>query len=153
MGWQDNNAKIGRWAYHRPRISWEVLNPKSDATCFSGQSKRECEEWLLDTLKRHPDSWVKDYHVGKWEFWDDYCGEREKAIILLESLKEKGYWCILQDDSGCGWNMQIGRYEEDVNNGKYPRCQSIKVIERTMSEAISKAILQLIDQEAEAGTI
>lgn len=141
---ESNNARIGRWAGHSPRISWELLNPEGNATAFSGESEREVEEWFTDHLRRCPNSWLRGHHVGSWEFWPDYEHDLAKASSLLETLVEKGFNPLLHHLHD-GWNVQIWGAPE------IPAAERLKAAakDESLAKAISAAVLELIDRDQE----
>lgn len=122
--------------HHEPRWVWNVVNPEGTATCFFGDSKRECEEWLADTLKRHPDSWVKNYHVDKWARWPRYTTDIAAAWEVVEKMRE------------CGFNVSIWAYDSP----KRVRCMiessshgpQFSFLAETAPEAICKAALLVV---------
>ncbi len=89
------NALIGEMMGAQPRLSWNVMNPDETATAYHSDSKQECEHFLADTLRRMPDSWLKDYHVGSWKIWPRYSEEISAAWTVVEKMRERGFWLKL----------------------------------------------------------
>lgn len=86
------DAVIGSDVMHiQPEWMWNVVNPEGTATCFSGDSKAECEHWLADTVQRCPDSWLKDYHVDKWARWPRYSTDISAAWQVVEKMRKAGF--------------------------------------------------------------
>jgi hypothetical protein len=73
-----------------PLVSHECLSPDGKSTCFSGGSKREVEEWRDDLLKRLPDSWVKEYHFGTWQYYPQLSSlwqEMKRVLDLFDHVR------------------------------------------------------------------
>lgn len=88
----DLDALIGSDVmHHKPRWIWNVVNPEGTAICFTGESKRECEDWLADTLKRCPDSWVKNHRVDKRARWPRYSSDISDAWQVVEKMRKCGF--------------------------------------------------------------
>lgn len=114
-----------------PRITWECLNEKGNATCMSGDSKREVQEWLEGTLKRCPDSWVKNYHVGKWEHWPRYSEKHDLAWSVWEAVRKRGN------------DIQINNHEKGVRVLVEDDCHGpqFQIVAPTFPEAMCKVAL------------
>ena len=134
----DKNALIGRWAGHKPRVSWEVVNAEGNATCYSANTEQECRDWIDGILFNNPDSWIKDRTIAKWEQWPLYDCCNARAIELLPELVERGYSVRLESD--LGWNFTIW---QDVDDNYVAKSWNKPKI----SEAITDAILQLMDKQ------
>ena len=89
------NEKIGKFFGVQPRVTWEVLNPAGNATCFSGDYESEVSKWFSDHLKRFPKSQYKMYHVGKWEHYPNFTGSDADAITIISRLAVRGYTSTL----------------------------------------------------------
>ena len=86
------DALIGSDVMHiEPEWMWNVVNSEGTATCFSGDSKGECEHWLADTIHRCPDTWLKDYHVDKWPRWPRYSTDISAAWQVVEKMRKAGF--------------------------------------------------------------
>lgn len=69
-----------------------------------------------------------------------------RAVELLPVLVEKGYWYVLQDKEG-QHSFMFGRYADDVKAGKFPSFNYIEQRKPAISEAITSAVLALIERE------
>lgn len=86
------NALIAERVMGRePDLMWNVFNPDETATCFHAETKRECEEFLADVLKRYPNSWMKDHHVGAWKRFPRYSTDIVPAWEVVEKLRSDGW--------------------------------------------------------------
>jgi hypothetical protein len=89
------------------------LNKKGDATAFSSDYKKEAEEFLFNTLKRFPNSWLKDYHVGSWEYFPNYTEDIDEAMSVQSIMHRKGYWMQLRspfDNQESLWHCGFTRH-------------------------------------------
>lgn len=71
-----------------PNLSWQVLSPDGEASCFGATTKWECEKWMQDALRWTPDSWIKDYHVGTWKHCPPYVQQIGVAWDVVRKLRE-----------------------------------------------------------------
>lgn len=89
------DARIGEMIGYEPRVSWQVLNPEGNASAMSCDTEREAREWLTETLRKYPDSWVKDYHVGTWTHWPRFSEDMGAAWKVVDAVTTKTKWYAL----------------------------------------------------------
>jgi len=92
---REMDALVGKAIGAEPKKCWEILNADETATAFSAESRWEAERFLRDHLNRMPDSWLKDYHVGHWDFYKSYSTNIAAAWEVVEKLKDKNIFFII----------------------------------------------------------
>ena len=100
---REMDALISEALGFEPEISWEVLSPDEKATAFSANHKRDAEAFLSEHLKRFPDSWLKDYHVGPWKHYKPYSTDWAAAGVVIERLK------------GLFYQVEVSLFKDSVN--------------------------------------
>lgn len=143
---REMDKAIGQTLEIEPRISWEVLNENETASAFSASSKREAEEFLTDKLRRFPNSWLKDYHVGPWKHCGHYSTDLAAAWEVVKELK-KQRWSFRYSNNAYAdtqhaaafYRRGIGR---DILGGDYVYNDNAWAIANTECLAICRAALK-----------
>jgi hypothetical protein len=84
---KDLDAIIGKIIGVKPKVTHEILNADETASAAKFDSKLEAQEYLERVLRDYPNSWLKEYHVGTWEFWPRFSTDLSDAARLLSRTK------------------------------------------------------------------
>jgi len=139
---------LGKALGVEPKKDWNVLNTDETATAFCGESRREVENFLTEHLKRNPDSWLKDYHVGYWEFYKKYSTDIAAAWEVVNKLQPDYFVNVIngrmegEKDGVLGVDVEIGRY------GTFGEDIVSDVCAETAPLAICRAALKALGVEA-----
>lgn len=131
----NGNKKIGIYFGFTPKITWEVLSPTNNTTCFSSDFEYEVRNWFKDHINRFPESQFKNYHVGKWEHYPNFIENDADAIKLIPCLAKQGFTATLTA-------IAPGEYDFCIDKNRFT-VAATDVLMPTIATAICTAVLKL----------
>jgi len=112
---REMDTLIGKVIGAEPRKEWNLLNNDETASVYWGETRRQVEEFLAERLKKYPDSWLKDYHVGCLEFHKSYSTDIAAAMSITDRWLSVGSGTFELNCAVIGkeknWHCQFGNHE------------------------------------------
>jgi hypothetical protein len=98
---EEKDKRIGQLIGARPRLRFVVSNDGGKTSALSCDTEHEAEDFLKDSIRRIPNTWLRDHQVVTIQDWPRYTGDlnaMHEAEKVLDKIQRRKFARIVYDN-------------------------------------------------------